>query len=304
LDRAHYFVLDVRLDEAEGALREALALYETLGPSASWERAEAMHTLGWVLSAMGRADAALEVYEAAGKIELDVATRGGREVTQARAALNEAIALVEGQKFEEARARALEGLALAIAQQGPRGDMVATFHLVLAAACDELGDRDGLRSHAEQADAISQLAQGPDHPTRIDMLSAVGVAALGDGRPDLAAAAFEQALVLAQRHTTPDSIPIGLAEANLAEALHALGQDQRAISLATHALQVLEPQMPESPRLGSVLMMIAKLEFGRNDPKTACRKLEQAGKLVAESDSGTRRDIDELLARCKDAAHD
>jgi hypothetical protein len=175
---------------------------------------------------------------------------------------------------------------------------VANFHLVIAAACDGLGDRDCLRSHAEQADAISLLLHGPDHLSRLDVLSGVGVAALGDDRPELAVAAFEQALTIAQRHTASDSIQIGLAEGNLAEALHAVGQDQRATSLATHALQLLESHIPGNHRLLPVLILVAELELVRNDPAAARRKLEQAATLVGESDAETHRKIDELLTRC------
>jgi tetratricopeptide (TPR) repeat protein/predicted Ser/Thr protein kinase len=303
-DRAHYLWLDSRLVQAEETLREALALYESIGLSASWERADTMHTLGWVLSTMGRSEAALEAYEAARTIELDSAAGGGREVSAAKDAINEAIALIEGQKYAQAHVRAREGLDLAIAQQGPRGDMVANFHLVIAAACDGLGDHDCVRVHAEQADAISRLNHSPDDLARIDVLSGVGVAAFNDGRPEAAVAAFEQALTIAQRHTAADSIQIGYAEANLAEALHAMGQDLRAYSLASHALQILEPQNPDNHRLVPVLMLAAELELGSDNPEAARRKLERAATLAAESDGETRRKIDELIARCEKRAPD
>ena len=300
MDRAHYLSLDSRLDEAEAALREAMVLYQQAGLAASWEHAEALHTLGWVLSTMGKSEAALEAYAAARKIELDSGAADVRGVSAAKDTLHEAVALIEGQKYEEARTRALVGLDLAIAQQGPRGDMVGTYHLVLVAACSGLEDLDCVRFHSEQADAISLIANGPTHPSRIDVLSGVGVAAFYDGRPEMALAAFEQALAIAQQRTVPDSIQIGYAEANVAEALHALKQDERATTLANHALKILDQHVPESPRLVPVLMLLAELELVRDDPATARRLLDRAVTLVPESNSEDRRKISELIGRCGD----
>jgi tetratricopeptide (TPR) repeat protein len=249
---------------------------------------------------MGKSEAALAAYEAARKIELDSTSSGARELSAAKNALNEAIALYEGQKYEEARVRALSGLDLAVAQQGPRGELVANYHLVITAACSGMGDHDCVRAHAEQADAISLMINGPTHPTRIDVLSGVGVAAFGDGRPQVALAAFEQALAIAQQHTAPDSLQIGYAEANVAEALRAVGQTQRATALATHAIQLLELHVPESPRLVPVLMLLAELELERSQPEAARRLLERAVTLVPESDTESRRKINELIARCGD----
>jgi eukaryotic-like serine/threonine-protein kinase len=301
-DRAHYLVFDSQLEQAEATLREALVLYEGAGLSATWERAEAMHTLGWVLSSMGRSEAALEAYEAARKIELGNSANSMREISAAKSLLNESIALYEGQeRLEDARASALAGLELAIAEHGPRSELVARFHVVLAAICSGLGDHDGLRHHSQQADEISMVAFGPTNLFRVDVLSTVGVVAITDERPEAAVAAFEQALTIAQRHTSADSIQVGFAEANLAESLHAVGQQQRAASLAAHGLQILQQRLPENhPRLMPVRLMLAELELERDNPSAARGLLEQAARAVAESDSETRRTIDELLVRCGD----
>jgi serine/threonine protein kinase/tetratricopeptide (TPR) repeat protein len=298
LDRAHYFALDSRLEQAEAVLREALSVYESAGLSATWERAEAMHTLGWVLSLMGRNDAALEAYAEARRIELD-GSPDARMTSAAVDLLNESIALVDGGQPREAHERALAGLELAIAEQGPRSKLASQAHVIIAAACDALGDHDCVRNHAEQADEISQIAVGATSLSRIDVLSTVGVAAVRDNRLQDAVPPFEQALAIAQHHTAADSLRVGLAEGNLAGVLHALGQHQRAFPLATHAVETLQKHLPESdPKVYSVTLTLAEIELARNEHDAARDLLERVAAIVPSDDIDTHRTIDELLARC------
>jgi tetratricopeptide (TPR) repeat protein len=280
-------------------LREALTVYENAGLSATWERAEAMHTLGWVLSLMGRNDAALAAYAEARQIELDGSPNSARKTSAAVDLLNESIALINGGQPLVARDRALASLELAIAEQGPRGELVSRAHVDIAAVCDALGDLDCLRSHSEQADEISQIAVGATSLTRIDVLSSVGVAAVRDGRPQDAATAFEQALAIAQHHTAADSLQVGLAEGNLAGALHSIGQDQRAYLLAAHAVETLEKHLPDNDAsFVPALLVLAELEVDRNEFDAARRTLARVAAIVPSDDIETHRTIDELLTRC------
>jgi tetratricopeptide (TPR) repeat protein/predicted Ser/Thr protein kinase len=298
LDRAHYFALDSRLEEAEAALHAAMKLYEGAGPSATWERAEVMRTLGWVLSTMGRSDEAFAAHEDARRIELD-RPNSVRESSEALDLLTESILLVQGSSPADGLARAREGLEVAIAQQGPRGQLVGNYHVVIAAACRELGDHDCVSSHAQQADAISLLTVGPSHLTRTDVLSAIGVAALDDGRPKDAVIAFEQALAIAQHNTAPDSLQVGYAEINLAESLRVVGQNQRAMLLATHALEALQKRLPENHAdLIPLLILIAELELDHEAPEAAHTFIKRAQAIVPSDDSENRRIIDDLLTRC------
>jgi serine/threonine protein kinase/tetratricopeptide (TPR) repeat protein len=298
VDRAQYLARNSRLEEAEETLREALKLYENAGLSASWEKASAMHTLGWVLSSMGHSEAALAAYEAARKIEL--ANDPAKTSSAAKTLLMEGIALHSDGQFAEARDRALECLERAIAEQGPRGELVVRAHNVIGAACDGLGDLDCVRIHAEQADAISLLALGPTHALRIDVLSTIGVVALRENRPAAAVAAFEQALTIAQQRTAADSLSIGYAEMNLAESLHTVGQSQRAAALASHALEIMQKHVPDSPSdLVPGMLLLAEIELERHDHDAARRLLERAQALAPDSDTESHGTISELLSRCE-----
>jgi serine/threonine protein kinase/tetratricopeptide (TPR) repeat protein len=298
-DRAQYYVLDSQFEKAEATQRKALQLYDSAGLEQTWDRAEAMHALGSILSKMGRNKEAFAAYDAASGIENDGSSHRGREISAAKKALDESIALVMAQKPAEGRALAESGLELAIAQQGCCGAMVMNFHVVLAAACDQLGDRDCLRTHAEQANEISMIAFGPTSLARFDVLSAVGVVAIRDGRPDLAIPTFEQALDIAQRHTAADSDKIGLAEGNLGGALALTGQLERAASLTTHALEILQARVPDDHQtLASFFLQLANIELDRKNLDAACRSLERAAAIVPDSDTQTRSKIDQLLPRC------
>jgi tetratricopeptide (TPR) repeat protein/predicted Ser/Thr protein kinase len=297
LDRAHYYALDSQLEQADAALREALTLYAGAGLFATWDRAATLHTRGWVLSLMGNNDAALEAYAEARRIELD--SSDARGISGAGDLLNQSIALVYDHPLE-ARDRALKALELAIAQQGPRGALVAKAHVVICAACDELGDRDCVRLHSQQADEISQIAVGATNLSHTDVLSTMGVSALRDDRPKDAAIAFEQALTIAHHHTDSDSLQVGLAESNLSEVLHRLGQDQRAYAMATHAVEALQKNLPDSnERLYSAMLFLAELELDRKNPAAARRLIDRTAAVVPSEDGDTHRKIDELLARCK-----
>jgi tRNA A-37 threonylcarbamoyl transferase component Bud32/tetratricopeptide (TPR) repeat protein len=298
-DRAQYYVLDSRFELALATQRQALQLYDSEGLEQTWDRAEAMHALGSILSKMGRDEEAFAAYDAASGIENDGSNHRGRETSAAKKLLDESIALVMAQKLAEGRAQAESGLELAIAQQGCCGAMVMNFHVVIAAACDQLGDRDCLRTHAEQANEISLIAFGPTSLARFDVLSAVGVVALRDEHPDLAITTFEQALDIAQRHDAADSYRVGMAEVNLSGALADAGQTERATSLAVHALAVLQARLPKDhPDLILAFMQLGELELERKNLDAARRLLERAAAIVPDSDTQTVATIDELLARC------
>ena len=301
-DYAHYLILDSRMVEAEAAIREALASYERVGPTAAWDRAAALRSLAHVLNLLGRSNEALQAHEDARQLELELGSVGPMIIddSPARSLLAEGLTLIGADQAALARTKLVSGLEHAIAEQGPRGELAVRFHVAIAAACDRLGDLDCVRFHAEQADTISLVAIGPTNPLRIDVLSAVGVVALQDQRPAAAAAIFEQALGLARQHTDANSVPLALAEGNLAEALLRLGQHERALELARHAVEVLERELsPEHAVLLPILPVLAELELERGDRETARVLLERAAAMALNADPDTRRSIDELLARAR-----
>jgi tRNA A-37 threonylcarbamoyl transferase component Bud32/tetratricopeptide (TPR) repeat protein len=303
-DRALYLSMDSQYEPAEQALRDALALFESIGVSGSWDRATTLRTLGWLLSLQGRAAEALEAHAAARTLELVTVDDHGGPIALARATstLGESIALIGAGELEKARVRALVGLDQAIEEQGARGELVARYHIVIAAACDGLGQLDCVREHSELADSISAAALGPNGTLRIDVLSTVGVVALRDQRPEAAVVAFEQALALARRNTGDDSVTVGLAQINLADALRKAGQIERAVELGNRALQTLERKLaPEDPELVRVHIWLAEPAIERSDCRTALAHLDRAAQMVDVSDMASQRQIRDLRARCSAA---
>lgn len=266
--------------EAEVRFREALEIYEELGAAAAWEQAEARREFANLLVTRGRTDEAERAFEHARNLELGAEPGGGRAMSEALAVVHEGIALISQGEAAKARALVERGLDQAIAQQGPRGELLARAHLVLAAACESLADGACVREHTEQADEISLVAFGPKHAFRIDVLSAVGVVALLDERPAAAVAAFEQSLVLAREHTDPGSLQIALAQRNLANGLHALGRDERAARLAAEALESLEGLLgAEHPALQPTIVTLAEIHLERDELDAAQAYLRRAERL-------------------------
>lgn len=251
-DRGQTEELAGHVEDAERSLREALALLDGIEPAPAWQQATVLRNLGNLLAYTSRADEAQVLFERARELELGPgaeASPGGGARDAAANRLDEAIAMVGRGDHEAAVTFLQQGLASAVASHGPRSEMVARYHVVLAAIYDGLGRADELRTHAALADRISLEAVGPLHPMRTDVLSAVGVSALRDGRIPDAIRAMEAALRIIQRIKPADSLEVAHAEYNLADVLHQDGQDDRARDLLTHALPVVERGLDEGDPL-------------------------------------------------------
>ena len=252
VDRGQTEELAGEVEAAERSLRDALALLDEIEPVPAWQRATVLRNLGNLLTYTSRAEQAQPLFEQARALELgseaDALPSGGAH-NDAFDRLDEAIAIFSRGDHEAALAAIHENLAAASIGHGPRSEIVARHHVVLAAIHDELGRTDELRTHARLADQISLEAVGPLHPLRTDVLSAVGVAALRDERVPDAVRAFEGALRVIRRIKPDDSLEVAHAEYNLADALHQDGNGDRAVPLLAHAIGQFERRLDEDDPL-------------------------------------------------------
>ncbi|MEX1366836.1 MAG: protein kinase [Nannocystaceae bacterium] len=247
-DRGLGLELQSKRPEAEQTLREALALYEDVGPTTAWEQASVLHTLGYLIMDIGRSEEAIAMMKRARELEAGPdaeATLATPTQLDVLLKLNEAIAIFQAGRLDEAIDEAARVLEQAIEQLGPRSEAVARVHVVLAAIHGARGDDGRQRVHAELADEVSLAAVGPDHALRTDVLTAVGVAAYEGGRLDDARAALEQALAVVRRIKPADSLEVAQAEINLADLLGELGELDRAQTLVAHGLPILERDLPD-----------------------------------------------------------
>ncbi|HFE44296.1 MAG TPA: serine/threonine protein kinase [Nannocystis exedens] len=245
-DRGLVDALQAQRGAAEKALREALVLYEEVGPIAAWEQAATLRRLGALIMDIGRADEALQLFARARTLETGMDSPGPgqqRTLLDASTMLDEVLALFFAGRHDEALVRLDEALQRAIAELGPRSELVARIHVTYVAIYAALEQNDRLREHAELADAISLAALGPTHAFRTDVLSAVGTAAQVEGRLSDAHNAYEQSLAVVRRVKPEGSIEVAEAELNLAVVLDRLGEPKRAQRLIDHCLPILQREL-------------------------------------------------------------
>ena len=274
LERGRNLELAAELEQAGSSIQEAIALYESLGPEHAWEHAAALRALGNLQSTRSRGEDALANFEAARRLELSFARPPAQRAPSDEPVkrLNGAVARIEAGDYAGARAELERGLTLAIFERGPRSELVARYHMALAAAHDNLGNREAFRLNTELADAISRVAVGPEHVFRADVLSAVGALALQDERPEAARGAFAEVLRIFRRYKPEDSLEVALAERNLGEALYVLNQYESARPVLEHAIEVLERELPPDhssliyplKTLGAIRMSQGELDAGRD----------------------------------------
>ncbi|NVB40844.1 protein kinase [Pseudenhygromyxa sp. WMMC2535] len=288
--------------QAETKLREAVAIYEALGPgTTTWKHAEAVRSLSGVLSKRGRDDEAVALLERARDLELRLG--GAAEasldtVSEAEKLLSEGVTLTQAGELQKGIAKLEQGLELASTERGPRSELVARLHMALASAYDNAGDPEAFRLHTELADTISLAAVGPHHILRCDILSAVGALAMQEGRYAASREAFADAYEVALRHTTPDSMTAVLAERNLAVALHALGEDDHARQLFAHVIPRLEELFgDQSIELFFPLEAMGEIHLKRGESDKAQASLLRARALLEKDypDSELINEIDGLL---------
>ena len=245
--------LAARRPAAEQSLREALRLYEVIGPTAAWDHAATLRRLGNLIMDTGRPEQALDLFARAQALESGSDARAldqQRAELDATTMLDEGLALFFAGEHEQAITRLEQALARANHELGPRSELAARIHVSFAAIHAALGQTPRVREHAEQADAISFAVLGPTHPFRTDVLSAVGTAAYLEGRTEVARNAYQQALVVVRRVKPEHSIEVAEAELNLAFVLAELGDRSGAQDLIDHCLPILERELSaDDPKL-------------------------------------------------------
>ncbi len=250
------------IDAAEKSLVQARTLLESIDAPPAWQLATVLHNLANLLAYTGRAAEAEALFERARALELGGGEGRSSQPQTAGSDLDRGIGMIQAGNSRQAIEYLEHALATAVVETGPRSELVARFHVALAAAHAELDSDEGLRIHAEKADELTATTLGSNHPLRVDVLSAVGESALRSQRFDASIRAFEASLRLVKRLKPPDSIPVALAEYNLADALQKTGEHPRAAELLAHALPRLREGLGAEHPL--VVEVTGMLERSRN----------------------------------------
>ena len=292
-ERGQTHLLYGEMAEAEAAFRESAEAYEALGPAFTWRHAGALRSLGTVLGAQGRREAALESSKRARALE----QRDDGETRSAHTgdvAASRAIALTDAGQTEEAESEFERALELQSKEYGPQSSEVALVHVALVNLFDLRGDLRSARAHAQLADRLLRRLD-PQHADRLYSLSAVGTVAYRDGRFEDSAAAYERALTITQQRMEPGSLDVAWSEVNLAEALHMLGREREAATLLRQAMAVLEPSMgPDNPEMAIPYKALGAVALASGDVVNSLLWLRRA---IAVFDAGPGSDVERAETR-------
>lgn len=274
------------LPGAERATREAASAFEQLDPLARWQHAATLRQLAWIVQERGRPTDAARLRSQARALELREDAPEDAPVPptdRGLASLEQGLTQLEQGQLDAAQT-SLERARVQILQAHGAGSLfLAQAHVTLSALGDARGQLEVSWRHASQADRIVREAGGPDHPDRIQSLSALGTVAYRQERFPVAVDLYERTLTIAEATLPPRAPELAWARSNLAEALHEIGQDQRAETMLRQAISALEQiHGPEHPELSIPVKGLGVVLRARGDLDGARLWLERALALLGD----------------------
>jgi tetratricopeptide (TPR) repeat protein/CHAT domain-containing protein len=265
----------VRLDVSYGLLRAKAWRQGTKEP-ADWQIIRYLGVTAWqpqrlVLRTGSSGGGSLESWAVRGVAPLRLSAEQQRDVQQAGALNQEAVALYQQGQYAKAVAKAREALAIRRQALPPLHPALATSLNNLGVLLKERGRYDEARKHLEEALAICRKALPKDHPDLASSLNNLGILLHAMGRHDEARKHLEEALAL-RRKVLPKDHP------DLANSLHNLGallQDmgrrdearkhkEEALAIHRKVLPPLHPDLATSiDNLGALLQAMGRYDEAR-----------------------------------------
>lgn len=212
-----------RLDEAETAQREALAIYEEVEAEGSLVRLDARHTLALLLYSRGQADEAVPMMEAVVEETRDI--YGGDHSNLATALSNQGVVVFGAGRPDDAQEAFEEALAM-------RRRILPADHPDIANSLQSLGVmalRAGRLAESEaylrEALDLRRRAVGEEHPRVASTASSLADALDEQGRPAEALPLRRQALAIFETVLPPDSPKVVSAREAVETTLGRLGDE-------------------------------------------------------------------------------
>lgn len=253
-----------RMSDAEGLMRTALVLRETLQPEGA-DTAASYNNLALVLAAQDRRDEAEPLYRRA----LDIRRRvlGPEHPTTTYSLTNLATLLSQLARWDEARQAYLEALALRRQIFGNEHPAVASVLYQIGWLQSRLGNFADARPYLEEALAIRERVLGPDHPSTAVVLNAAAGVVRELGELALAERWLQRALAIYRDAYGESHHDIALVLANLGLTLAEAGELAAAEELLEQALAMNRRELGSAHRhvadnLGSLARVQA--EQGRH----------------------------------------
>ena len=270
-----------RYQEAEGALREAVALREQDGPAHTpGDLAATLTALGDVLRHEGRyaeAEAAL-----ARAVALQVATLGPEHPAVATARNNLGNALSWQGKVDAALAQHELAAAIRARALGPEHPDVASSRTNLAVALLLQGRYPEAEAQLRRAVAIRERAQGPAHPDLADPVTDLGNVFFAQRRYAAAAAQYRRALAIDEAALGPAHPSTAGARNNLGTALWRLGRLDEAELELDAALAAMQRALGAThAEVAAPLLSLGEVALARGQPAIARARLAAALEIAS-----------------------
>ncbi|MEM9453089.1 MAG: tetratricopeptide repeat protein [Myxococcota bacterium] len=270
-----------KLDEAEQALNEVIAVREAAFGKGHHSLGAVMASRGRLMAMRGRFDEAVSALRLSRKhIEHEY---GAFHPQSATVMINLAAALSERGDPEKAREIQEQALRIQEINLGPDHPEVATSHLNMAATLDALGDARLSKQHALTALESFRKTYGEDSVELAWAMSTLATAETNLGQLERSVELRQQALALTRKKLGDDHPRVGRYRHNLAEALLKAGRMQPAEAEFRAALDVrTRAHGGDHPKTGESAAALAELltdHLGRADE--AVGLAEQAVRVAA-----------------------
>jgi len=247
-----------RLDEAQVAIDETVALLEAAYGKGHHSLGAVMSTQGQLMAMRGRLDEAVDAFSRSRQHVMH--EYGEQHPFTVTVVGNLAAALAERGDLEESLELLEQTLAIREANLDPMHPELGASHLNLSATLDQLGRTEQARPHAERSLEIFRAAYGENSPELTGPLNNLGSIETQLGRPEAGLEHRTRALELARKHLGPDSPKAMRYRHGRAQILAQLGRTDEAIAELRAVLAQREAVLgAEHPDVGDSAAELADL---------------------------------------------
>jgi serine/threonine-protein kinase len=293
-----------RKDEAETAVREAIALDEAIaGPQGSialLALARDQAVLGQI--AFGRGD--LDGAEQAMHEALRLRERQLGETHTSVATAQHDLAVIQLQRGQVEAAQPLFEQALRTRKQllGPRHVEIASTLLNLGALKRRQGDREAAKGNYDEAAAMLRALFPGGHPELAAALNSLAVLAQESGDIATAIERMQEAIALSKKMLGEHHPNVGIMLGNLASMHRMQGDYPRAAIVQRDGLALLERAVGQQHHLyGVALNGLAFIELESGDAALAGEHFRQAAAIIDAALGETHADYGAVLTGLSEA---
>ncbi len=269
-----------RLDEAETATRDVLAIRQQLYPEDHVQIARSYFELGSILNARGELNDAIELVERSLRIRETVLEEGHPHIAMTQVSL--AAILIRAYRFADAAELSRRAAEQLEASLPPGHPFIGFARSSYAGALNAWGRYEAAEPLLRRILEDRRASLGEAHPQVADTLNNLGVALFGQGRSAEARPLFLAARDIYRNAAGAESIEAARMQMNAADTAFALGQYDAARTEWLDVLGVFDAAGTSGPDRIRVLAELAALEAMDGNPAQGRDYIADARMLAAD----------------------